>query len=105
MGQVVENLVSLEPTYSDIGATLAQKQPEGYRHDTMRPCLAADLRSFIEPSSGSRPGKRAVCLACGGTRRLHPCSSSPGRGIGARGRLGRRPESAFVSLEWANGST
>jgi hypothetical protein len=34
MKRLVEALEGAEPTYDDVGATLAGKKPEGFHHDT-----------------------------------------------------------------------
>jgi uncharacterized protein (UPF0548 family) len=46
MRQMVENLESAEPTYSDIGATLAGKRPEGFHHDRYEAVLGNGPEEF-----------------------------------------------------------
>ena len=49
MEQMLEDLEKVRPTYSDIGATLAGRQPDGFRHDRYETLLATELGRFGEP--------------------------------------------------------
>jgi uncharacterized protein (UPF0548 family) len=52
MKQMMEGLVSAEPTYSDIGATLAGKQPEGFHHDRYETVLGNGPDTFRRAVAG-----------------------------------------------------
>ena len=46
MKRLVEDLEGAEPTYSDIGATLAGRQPEGFHHDHYETVLGSGPETF-----------------------------------------------------------
>jgi uncharacterized protein (UPF0548 family) len=52
MKQMLETLESAEPTYGDIGATLARKQPEGFHHDHYEVVLGVGPRTFQRAVNG-----------------------------------------------------
>ncbi len=52
MRQMVEALETAEPTYSDIGATLAGKRPEGFHHDHYEMVLGQGLEAFQRAVAG-----------------------------------------------------
>lgn len=52
MKQMLESLESVEPTYSDIGATLAGRQPEGFHHDRFETVLGAGPQTFQRAVTG-----------------------------------------------------
>lgn len=52
MRQMVEKLKSVEPTYRDIGATLAGKRPEGFHHDRYEVVLGRGLEVFQRAVTG-----------------------------------------------------
>jgi uncharacterized protein (UPF0548 family) len=49
MARLVDGLKSAEPTYSDIGATLAGKRPEGFHHDSYQAELGQGPQTLNEP--------------------------------------------------------
>jgi len=52
MMQMVEDLESAEPTYSDIGATLAGQRPEGFHHDRYETVLGNGSQAFQRAVTG-----------------------------------------------------
>jgi uncharacterized protein (UPF0548 family) len=52
MKQMVENLESAEPTYSDVGATLAGKPPEGFHYDRYETLLGKGPETFQRAVKG-----------------------------------------------------
>jgi uncharacterized protein (UPF0548 family) len=52
MDRMVVNLDSAEPTYSDIGASLAGKQPEGFHHDHHEAALGSGPETFQRAVEG-----------------------------------------------------
>jgi uncharacterized protein (UPF0548 family) len=57
MKQLVDDLKSAEPTYSDIGATLAGKQPDGFHHDRYETLLGQGHESFQRAVTGLKTWK------------------------------------------------
>jgi uncharacterized protein (UPF0548 family) len=54
---LVEDLKSAEPTYSDIGATLAGQRPEGFHHDHYETVLGQGLEIFQRAVMGLKMWK------------------------------------------------
>jgi uncharacterized protein (UPF0548 family) len=52
MERMVQTLENTEPTYSDIGATLAGKQPEGFHHDRYETVLGVGPKTFQRAVTG-----------------------------------------------------
>jgi uncharacterized protein (UPF0548 family) len=52
MKQMLETLESAEPTYGDIGATLAGKRPEGFHHDHFETVLGTGPQTFQRAVTG-----------------------------------------------------
>jgi uncharacterized protein (UPF0548 family) len=52
MKQMLEALESAEPTYGDIGATSAGRQPEGFHHDHFEMVLGTGPRTFQRAVTG-----------------------------------------------------
>ncbi len=52
MERMVQTLESAEPTYSDIGATLAGKQPQGFHHDCYETVLGDGPKTFQRAVTG-----------------------------------------------------
>jgi uncharacterized protein (UPF0548 family) len=52
MKKMVENLENTVPTYSDIGATLAGKRPEGFHHDHYETVLGNGSAAFQRAVAG-----------------------------------------------------
>ena len=52
MTRLVESLESAEPTYDDIGATLAGKWPEGFHHDRYAAQLGTGAETFQRAVEG-----------------------------------------------------
>jgi len=52
MKQMVEDLESAEPTYSEIGATLAGKRPDGFHHDCYESVLGTGPKTFQRAVTG-----------------------------------------------------
>ncbi len=52
MEQMLEDLEKVRPTYSDIGATLAGRQPDGFRHDRYETLLGNGARTFRRAMMG-----------------------------------------------------
>jgi uncharacterized protein (UPF0548 family) len=52
MKRMVEDLEGAEPTYSDIGATLAGKRPQGYHHDHYEIVLGQGQACFQRAVTG-----------------------------------------------------
>lgn len=48
----MESLETAEPTYEDIGATLAGKRPDGFHHDRYEAALGAGSRDFQRAVTG-----------------------------------------------------
>jgi hypothetical protein len=69
MERLVEELQQAQPTYADIGATLAGVGPEGFHQTAMRQSSVADLTSSRELSTVSRPGKLTECPESGSSRK------------------------------------
>jgi uncharacterized protein (UPF0548 family) len=57
MEQLVEDLKMAEPTYSDIGATLAGKRPEGFHHDRYDAALGQGPDIFQRAVTGLKTWK------------------------------------------------
>ena len=57
MKQMVEDLEGAEPTYSDIGATLAGKWPQGFHHDRYEIVLGQGLEIFQRAVTGLKTWK------------------------------------------------
>jgi uncharacterized protein (UPF0548 family) len=52
MVQLVKNLESTQPTYSDLGATLNGERPEGFRHDRYEAVLGSGPEAFERAAKG-----------------------------------------------------
>jgi uncharacterized protein (UPF0548 family) len=52
MQRLVADLGSAEPTYREIGATLAGQKPEGYHHDRYRDALGQGIDAFQRAVTG-----------------------------------------------------
>ncbi len=57
MDRLVEDLASAELTYSDIGATLARKRPEGFHHDRFEAVLGEGPDVFQRGVAGLKTWK------------------------------------------------
>lgn len=57
MQRLVEDLGSAEPTYSDIGATLAGKRPDGFHHDRYEAVLGQGAEEFRTAVEGLKTWK------------------------------------------------
>jgi uncharacterized protein (UPF0548 family) len=57
MARLVDGLKSAEPTYSDIGATLAGKRPEGFHHDSYQAELGHGPQIFERAVTGLKTWK------------------------------------------------
>jgi uncharacterized protein (UPF0548 family) len=57
MARLVDGLKSAEPTYSDIGATLAGKRPEGFHHDSNQAELGHGPQIFERAVTGLKTWK------------------------------------------------
>jgi uncharacterized protein (UPF0548 family) len=57
MGRLVENLERAQPTYSDIGATLAGKRPAGFHHDRYEAVLGQGPEAFGRAVTGLKAWK------------------------------------------------
>ena len=57
MKQMVEDLEGTEPTYPDIGATLAGKPPPGYHHDCYEIVLGQGTKAFQRAVAGLKTWK------------------------------------------------
>jgi uncharacterized protein (UPF0548 family) len=57
MKQMVEDRKGAEPTYSDIGATLAGKRPEGFHHDRYEIVLGQGPETFQRAVTGLKTWK------------------------------------------------
>ena len=57
MEQLVEDLKSAAPTYSEIGATLAGRRPEGFRHDRYEAVLGQGHETFQRAVTGLKTWK------------------------------------------------
>ena len=57
MKQLVDDLKSAEPTYSDIGATLAGKRPDGFHHDRYETVLGQGPETFQRAVTGLKTWK------------------------------------------------
>jgi len=49
---MVEELTSAEPTYRDVGGTLAGARPEGFHHDHYETLLGQGVRTFLRSVEG-----------------------------------------------------
>jgi len=57
MKRIVDDLEGAEPTYSDIGATLAGKRPEGFHHDHYEIVLGQGPAAFERAVTGLKTWK------------------------------------------------
>ena len=57
MSRLVEDLESAEPTYREIGATLAGKKPEGFHHDRYEDVLGQGIGAFQRAVAGLKTWK------------------------------------------------
>ena len=57
MRQMVEDLEGAEPTYSDLGATLAGKRPQGFHHDRYEIVLGQGPGTFQRAVTGLKTWK------------------------------------------------
>jgi uncharacterized protein (UPF0548 family) len=57
MTRLLEDLESTEPTYSDIGATLAGKKPEGFHHDRYEAVIGEGAQLFQRAVTGLKTWK------------------------------------------------
>jgi uncharacterized protein (UPF0548 family) len=57
MQRLIEELEHAEPTYSDIGATLAGKRPDGFHHDRYEAVLGQGADAFQRAITGLKTWK------------------------------------------------
>ncbi len=57
MTRLVEDLETAEPTYGDIGATLAGKRPKGFHHDRFEDALGEGAEVFQRAITGLKTWK------------------------------------------------
>jgi uncharacterized protein (UPF0548 family) len=57
MNQLVDDLKSAEPTYSDVGATLAGKRPDRFHHDRYETMLSQGPETFQRAVTGLKTWK------------------------------------------------
>jgi uncharacterized protein (UPF0548 family) len=57
MARLVEDLSSADPTYSDIGATLAGQRPEGFHHDRYEAVIGQGSDAFRRAVTGLKSWK------------------------------------------------
>jgi uncharacterized protein (UPF0548 family) len=57
MKQLVQDLEDAEPTYDDVGATLAGKKPEGFHHDSYEAVVGQGAEAFQRAVTGLKTWK------------------------------------------------
>ena len=57
MQRLVQELANAQPTYDDIGATLAAKKPEGFHHDSYAAVVGQGAESFHTAVAGLKTWK------------------------------------------------